>query len=151
LRVRTTLRVAGRNDADAIADAWYAMMEEAALLHKTIAPRWREAFIAQLVDGIEKGAQYWLVAAREGSIVGTGGAIVRTVDHAITPPHATIVGMYVWPQYRRRGIAREILAGLIRFCRAREFCEVRLQATASGRPLYASVGFVAGDEMVLRF
>ena len=139
------------SDADAIADAWYAMMEQAGLLRERIPPRWREGFIAHLLDGMQDGSQYWLVARDHGSVVATGGAIVRRNEWSITPPRAVIVGMYVRPSHRRRGIARAILTRLLQRCREQGFTEVRLQATAQGRPLYASVGFVPSDEMVLRY
>jgi GNAT superfamily N-acetyltransferase len=148
--VKTTIRAADEKDAGAIADAWYAMMEEANLLRKTIPSRWRHEFIAALADGIGDGTQYWLVAQHDNRIVATGGAIVRRLEYAITPPRATIVGMYVWPPFRRHGIARAMLQRLVGFCRTKGVSEIRLQATASGQPLYASMGFVPSEEMVLR-
>lgn len=148
--MKVELRVANRGDADAIADAWYAMMDEGNLLQESIPPRWREGFMAQLGDGMENGTQHWLVAEQRGDIVATGGAILRRFNYAITASRAVIVGMYVSPAFRRRGIGKSILERLLQHCRDQGFSEVRLQATALGRPLYASCGFVPSEEMVLR-
>ena len=57
--------------------------------------------------------------------------------------------MYVVAEFRRRGIAREIMGTRIDWCRAQGFHSVNLHASTDGRPLYEQLGFEATNEMRL--
>jgi GNAT superfamily N-acetyltransferase len=57
--------------------------------------------------------------------------------------------VYVVPAYRRRGIARTLVGLALAEAKAAGVDRVTLGASAMGRALYASLGFVAKpDEMV---
>jgi GNAT superfamily N-acetyltransferase len=62
---------------------------------------------------------------------------------------AFINAVYVKPDYRRRGIGRELMNRAIAWARDRRCNRVRLRTSEDGRALYESVGFVAGREMEL--
>ena len=93
----------------------------------------------------------WL-ACDNGRVV-AGGAVVI----AAWPAHAydlecrraTILNVYTEPEYRRRGIARQIMEQMIAWCRTEGFARVSLHASEHGRPLYESLGFVDSNEMRL--
>lgn len=62
---------------------------------------------------------------------------------------ATILNVYTEPDYRRRGIARQIMETMIAWCRQQGFARVSLHASEHGRPLYESLGFEDSNEMRL--
>ena len=145
------LRLATLDDVEILADAWYAMLQEDRLLAPDVDPRWRSYITADFRTAISVGSQLWIVAEDEGRIVATGAAFFRggRSSLALTGLTATLAGVYTFPDYRRRGIARAVVSRLIELCRTRGCRFVRLRASDQGRPLYEQFGFVSGDEMVL--
>jgi predicted N-acetyltransferase YhbS len=79
-------------------------------------------------------AMFW-VADERGRIVGTAGA----VDYGAI---AYVGLMAVEPARQRRGIARRLLAEVLRAIDARGCAVARLDATDQGAPLYEEFGFV---------
>jgi GNAT superfamily N-acetyltransferase len=144
------LRAATPADAPVLADAWHAMLGETGLLLAEVDPHWREWTIEDFRAGIGIGAQAWLLVEDEGTMVACGAAFFRAgrASCALTGMSAMIAGIYTLPPYRHRGFARTITERLLEICRTRGCKTVRLRASAAGRPLYESLGFVSGDEMV---
>lgn len=95
--------------------------------------------------------QGWLVMCG-GQIIGGAGIEIRE-----RPPHpvglmtrcAYIVNVYVEPDYRQQGIARELLRTLLAWCAEQGLRLASLHASTKGRPLYESLGFTASNEMRL--
>ena len=94
-----------------------------------------------------------LLVYKDETVVGTGGvSFYRVMPTCMNPTgqKAYIMNMYTAPDYRRRGIARKTLDMLVQECRRRGVDFITLEATAAGRPLYESYGFVPmNDEMIL--
>jgi GNAT superfamily N-acetyltransferase len=94
----------------------------------------------------------WL-AAVENRVVG-GGLII--VSPWLSHPYdqqcrqATVLNVYVYPEFRRRGIARQLMQTMIDWCRKEEFVNLSLHASKQGRPLYESMGFEPTTEMRLK-
>ena len=63
---------------------------------------------------------------------------------------ATILNVYVYPEFRRKGIARRLTQTMIGWCREQGLAAVYLHASKSGRPLYDSLGFEPTNEMRLK-
>jgi len=57
--------------------------------------------------------------------------------------------VYTDPDYRRCGIARQLMATIITWCKQQGFARVTLHASGDGRQLYESLGFVDSNEMRL--
>lgn len=93
----------------------------------------------------------WLALC--GDRVVGGGAIVISPwpahPYDLECRRATILNVYTYPQYRRRGVARCIMQTMIDFCRREGFARVTLHASADGRHLYGSLGFEPSNEMRL--
>lgn len=87
------------------------------------------------------------------TVAGTGGVSFFRVLPTVSNPSgrkAYIMNMYTAPEYRRQGIARDILGRLVRASRQKGVTFIALEATAQGRLLYEKCGFVAmEDEMRL--
>jgi GNAT superfamily N-acetyltransferase len=102
-----------------------------------------------LPDGTFRG---WL-AERGNATVG-GGAIVISPwpahPYDLECRRANILNVYTYPQYRRRGIARQIMQTIIDWCKRENFARVTLHASPDGRHLYDSLGFEASNEMHLK-
>jgi GNAT superfamily N-acetyltransferase len=93
----------------------------------------------------------WL--AYDNARVVAGGAVVISPwpAHAydLECRRATILNVYTEPEYRRRGIARQIMEVIIAWCRIEGFARVSLHASHQGRRLYESLGFEDSNEMRL--
>lgn len=84
----------------------------------------------------------WLLAVRDGTPVGLGGAVMYG-------PFAYIGLMAVHPSRQRQGIAQAILGRLLAWLQA-EGCPIALlDASAMGQSLYARLGFIEDDKVVL--
>jgi GNAT superfamily N-acetyltransferase len=57
--------------------------------------------------------------------------------------------VYTVPEYRRRGLARQILNAMIAYCRDNGWPRITLHASDLGRGLYEDLGFKPTNEMRL--
>ena len=71
--------------------------------------------------------------------------IMPTYGHP-TGKRAHLMNVYTHPDYRRQGLAREMVDMLIDLAGSRGVTEISLDATESGRPLYESLGFGTNHE-----
>jgi GNAT superfamily N-acetyltransferase len=91
--------------------------------------------------------------ARLGDQAAGGGAINITPwpahPYDLECRRATILNVYVYPQFRRQGIARRLMQTMIDWCRHENFTAVYLHASDDGRHLYETLGFQVANEMKL--
>ncbi len=126
---------------------WYAMLDECSLLGSGVVPDWEERLTGHFAREMEAGRMQWFVAQADGRIAGTAAAILGGGgSYIFKDPSATLAGIFVLPEYRRRGIARELTARAIDWCTLRAVKTIRLHASNAGRPLYESLGFVTATE-----
>lgn len=95
----------------------------------------------------------WLACDGEQII---GGAGLLLLDWPAAPdgddsPRGYIYNVYIEPEYRRRGLARQLMQAILDECAARKIKRVRLHASDAGRPLYEKLGFIATNEMGFTF
>ncbi len=94
----------------------------------------------------------WLACAGEKPIA--GGAVI--VSPWLAHPYdlecrrATILNVYTEREYRRRGIARQLMQTMIGWCKEQGLARVTLHASDDGRHLYESLGFETSNEMRLK-
>ena len=93
----------------------------------------------------------WLACDNGRVVAGGAVVIVPWPAHAydLECRRATILNVYTQPEYRRRGIARQIMETMITWCREEGFARISLHASEYGRHLYESLGFVDSNEMRL--
>ena len=107
-----------------------------------------------LAQALKSGScRAWLAQDGPGRIVGGGLVIVSAwLSHPFDQQcrKASILNVYTEPDWRRRGIARQLMHTMIDWCRAEGFVHVDLHASKSGRPLYESLGFQPTTEMRLK-
>lgn len=148
-----TLRPAGVSDATLIQaqrDAMFTDMGRDPEKIKTVSA----ASLAWMEEAI-KGERYrgWLV---ENSVTGeiVAGAGVTWQDFQPSPTsevasRAYIDNVYVAPQARRQGLARQLVRQLIYDGEERGVLLVTLHASDAGRPVYEGLGFTPTTEMLL--
>lgn len=59
----------------------------------------------------------------------------------ITGKTATVLNVYTYPEYRKRGCATQVLELLIQQARNMNISYIELSATEAGKPLYKKLGF----------
>ncbi|HJT16092.1 MAG TPA: GNAT family N-acetyltransferase, partial [Thermoanaerobaculia bacterium] len=150
--VRTfQIREATLNDVPLLADARYAMFQEAGYTELETMRIVSPAYIASaLRDGTYRA---WIAETETGERVGSGAVTVTAA-----PPHpldsntsrATVWSLYTDPAWRRRGIARQLMTEILSWCRAKGLRTISLHATPAGAALYEQFGFRKTSEMQVR-
>ncbi|MGY2892018.1 GNAT family N-acetyltransferase [Deinococcus sp. UYEF24] len=112
------------------------------------------AVYAGWLPGVMSRGQYlgWL-AEEEGRVIGGAGLLLLEWQPSRTeasPLRGRVVNVYVEPEFRRQGVARRLLLGVLDEARRLGVPGVGLSASGEGRPLYAALGFSASvGEMYL--
>ena len=134
-----------------VADCWKAMMDELGMAPGGLVPDWRDRLTGYFAAGIAAGSQAWFVArAADGTLFGSAGVLIGETSLIYVEPWATLAGVFVRPEYRRQGTARELTEAAIEWARRRGCAVVRLIASKQAEPLYRGLGFTDGRELVLR-
>lgn len=95
----------------------------------------------------------WLAVAPDGSIAaGTGLWLMDWPPHMIGTGvrRGNILNVYTAQEFRRRGLARQLMEVAIHWCRENRVDTVILHASPEGRKLYESMGFTSTNEMRVR-
>lgn len=95
-------------------------------------------------EGLKMNTFFGLVAEYNGEQVAFGGMIIRTIPgdfNSTSYSEADVLNMYTLPDFRRKGISRLVLRGLIDEARRMNISKLALHTTTSGEKLYRSLGF----------
>jgi GNAT superfamily N-acetyltransferase len=93
-------------------------------------------------------------ADRSGAVAGGGGVLLSpwpANPFDACTERAIILNVYTEAEFRRRGIARQVMRVILAWVEARGLRSVNLHASDEGRVLYEKLGFVQTNEMRLRF
>lgn len=108
----------------------------------------RAALVSLLSDG---SYHHWFLEDA-GQVVAGGGAILvpwLPMPQEPALKRVTVLNVYTEPAHRQRGHARHVMRFIIGWCRGEGLACVQLHSSDAGRPLYASLGFLATNEMRL--
>jgi len=106
-----------------------------------------------LSQAIANGSFRSWLAMSGGLFVGGGAVLINpwpSHPYDLECRRATILNVYVYQEFRRRGIARQLMRAMIDWCRQQKFAAVYLHASKDGRHLYQSLGFEPTNEMKLK-
>jgi len=107
-----------------------------------------EAIVTQLKDYFPRQLNNSFIAffaEHNGETISTVYMVVSEIPanpSFITGKTATILNVFTYPDYRRKGIATKLLTMMIGEAKAMNISYLELSATASGKPLYEKLGFV---------
>jgi GNAT superfamily N-acetyltransferase len=107
---------------------------------------------AALVGLMSDGTNRHRFLEDAGQVVAGGGAILvpwLPMPQEPVLKRVTVLNVYTEPSHRQRGLARRVMRFIINWCRDEGLACVQLHASDAGRPLYASLGFLATNEMRL--
>lgn len=108
-------------------------------------------FVERTRDYFTNGAQTTVLAFDGENAVGCATIcyvqVMPTFSHP-TGKRAHIMNVYVREEFRRRGIAREMMKMLLDEAKSRGVTQITLDATESGRPLYQALGFKSSEEFM---
>jgi len=107
-----------------------------------------------LAEALANGSFRSWLGMMHDTVVGGGAVLISP-----WPSHpydgicrrATILNVYTYPKYRRKGVARALLRTMLDWCQREGFPVVFLHASTDGCPLYQSLGFEPTNEMRLKF
>ena len=98
------------------------------------------------------GNQTTVIAVDKNKIVGCATIsyinIMPTYSHP-TGNRAHLMNVYTNKNYRRQGIAKQMVSMLIEEAKSKGATEISLDATEDGRPLYKSLGFTENKEAMV--
>jgi GNAT superfamily N-acetyltransferase len=104
-----------------------------------------------LADG---SYRHWLALDASGRVAGGGGVLLCPWPASPKDPcteRAVILNVYTEPEFRKQGIARQIMLTILGWIKQQGFRAVNLHASKEGRRLYEELGFEATNEMRLKF
>jgi GNAT superfamily N-acetyltransferase len=155
-----TIRLATIADIATIAQHRAQMFIDMGTMPDTLRASLVEATTHYLATALPAGEYVgWLAVADDASgriIAGAGIQHRRILPRVVERPtgpavmdgrEAIVVNVYTDPAWRRRGVARALMARLIEDVRAMPVQRLVLHASAEGRPLYETLGFAATNEM----
>jgi GNAT superfamily N-acetyltransferase len=126
-----------------------------------IHPEWKGALRgseeftkAWIKEKLSEGKLVGFIArAPDGTVAGSGCVWIREEQPRPTNPSLEVpylMSMYTEREFRRKGVAGEVVMSAVKWCRAHKYQRIVLHASEEGRPLYESLGFEPGSEMRLK-
>jgi GNAT superfamily N-acetyltransferase len=108
-----------------------------------------------LVQALADGSyHHWLALDVSGRVCGGGGVLLCSWPANPKDPctqRAVVLNVYTEPEFRKRGIARQVMLVILAWIKEHGFRAVNLHASPEGRALYEKLGFTATNEMRLKF
>jgi GNAT superfamily N-acetyltransferase len=101
---------------------------------------------------LERWYRGWFAVAGNSVIAGAGLIVTDWVAHptsAYDARRAYVLNVYTDPEFRRQGLAMQLMQVIIGVCRDEGFRTIWLHASEHGRPIYSSLGFEPTNEMKL--
>jgi GNAT superfamily N-acetyltransferase len=107
----------------------------------------RSRLVGQLVSGEYVG---WLAEAGGLVVAGAGVLFHQYYPTRTNPrgrPTAYILNVYTEPGHRRQGLAHQLIAEILDWCRAHDIPRASLHASRFGKSVYERLGFAPTNEM----
>jgi GNAT superfamily N-acetyltransferase len=103
--------------------------------------------------GLSEGSLFGFIAkASDGEVAGSGCLWIREEQPRPTNPRLEVpylMSMYTEKKFRRKGVAKLIVAEALRWCRKHKYERIILHASKEGRAVYEAFGFEPTTEMRL--
>lgn len=148
----TRVREAAESDAALIAGQRRAMFEDAVTPTPGTLTAMQARFEPWVRERLREGTYHgWIAEAGDEAVAGAGLWVMEFPPHflEVEPRRGYLLNFYVAPEWRGRGLAKQLLALAVAEARRLELRVVTLHASKFGRPLYEANGFRLNNEMVL--
>jgi ribosomal protein S18 acetylase RimI-like enzyme len=149
-----TLRRASTADLDTLVEHRRAMFQDMGYTDQAAMHSMSAKFRVWLLAKMNVGDYLaWLVDAPDGSVAaGTGLWLMDCPPHMVGQGarRGNILNVYTHPDFRRRGLARELMKVALDWGGNNGVDTIILHASPSGRSLYESMGFAPTNEMRLQ-
>lgn len=102
---------------------------------------------------LENNSYLCFIAKNENQVAGIGGLVVRQQPGSFKNPSGKfgyLMNMYTRPEYRRKGICKQLLHLLLEDARAQNITAFELHATPEGEFVYKKEGFLLHGEPTYR-
>ncbi|MCL2433963.1 MAG: GNAT family N-acetyltransferase [Clostridia bacterium] len=107
-----------------------------------------EQLVDYFISAITDGSFISWIMENDGEIIATSGICFYPLPPTYSNPTgktAYITNMYTKPEYRRNGIAAELLNMVIGEARSRGYKTIRLHTSEYGKSIYKKAGFMDTD------
>jgi len=149
-----SLRRASTADLDILVEHRRAMFRDMGSSDEAALTSMASKFRPWLAERMKAGDYLaWLVSAPDGSIAaGMGLWLMDWPPHMVgqSARRANILNVYTNADFRRRGLARELMTAALAWCRENGVDTVILHASPAGRSIYEALGFAPTNEMRLQ-
>ena len=134
------------------ADMYARMIRECGLDGQGFVDDWHDRLVAYFTGELRRGAMMLYVAKIDAKVVGSAAVFINDgrTNQVLRDRFATIAGVFVEPAYRGRGIARALTESAVAWARGQGCASIRLSSSKDAEPLYRSLGFQDGRELVLK-
>lgn len=147
-----TIRPAGPDDYDALADTFYKMWIDNSMTNDDFIPDWKDKTRAFMADAALNSQGRAFVADDDGIIAGAAQCLIsrKLYPQALKPDvrlDGYIWGVYVEPTYRRSGLATRLTDACVDYLSDIGCTRAVLHASPTGKPVYKALGFKETNEM----
>jgi GNAT superfamily N-acetyltransferase len=109
-------------------------------------------FAHWLVDRFGDGRYHnWFAVHENGDIAaGAGLWLVEWPPQMMdvgSPFRGYVMNVYTNPAYRKRGLAKQLVATIVNWCAAHDIHTISMHASPEGRPIYEALGFGSTNEL----
>ncbi len=146
-----TIRQATASDTEQIVTHRLQMFEDMGNKDSEALAQMASAFRPWLIDHMRRNVYLsWLACNADGAVV--AGSDLWLIDwppgqYDISLYRGYILNVYTHPDYRRRGLARQLVQMCTDWCYANDIKIVTLHASDEGRKVYEGLGFTPTNEM----
>ncbi|HEX9037770.1 MAG TPA: GNAT family N-acetyltransferase [Ktedonobacterales bacterium] len=145
-----TYRIATVNDLDAVGALRWAMETERHPEQAGDHAAYIAVVNASIRDEFARGSQIAFLAESGGDVIACALLIWWAMIPTLLESHRArgyVSTVYTIPDYRRRGIARQLMTNLMTHARELGVSRLILRASEMGRPLYLDLGFAPSDSL----
>lgn len=147
-----TIREADPSYFETASECWVAMRRELGMPDSDLAPDWKARSVDYFRRRHEAGELRWFFAFEGDRVVASAaGFLLDGYPRVIVTGRRAgyIAGVYVYPQWRRRGLARAVTQAAIDWLWSIGCRFIRLHAAENARPIYERMGFELSNELIL--
>lgn len=137
-----------------IAEHFYKLWRDNDVSANLIESDWLKITL-EFIDRARKELSYQaFVAELDGQILGSVGCqlFAGLYPHILSAEYRKygyIWGVYVEPEYRGKGIAKQLTNKAVKYLKFKHCTKAILHASPSGKPVYSALGFLPTNEMGL--